>query len=158
MSRNYWGSSPPIWVALAVVVVGGLWMAGLVWGLWRTRARGDPLLLLTAAAAAPFLLLHYPTHLAIGVIPLVIVLARQLAAAPIRQVPAAPGAVRFSLAILLFAVAAAGTVWQLRRVAIDVWTAELERGLGFAVAATEPMRRTQLATAVECSECELAFG
>lgn len=144
-----WAHSDPLQMVAELGLVGGLWMVGLVWALWRTRVRGDPVPPLAVAATAPFLMLHYPTHLAIGLVPIVIVLGRHLAAGPQRSVPKAGAVLRIVGPMALIAVALMGSVWQLRRLAVNIWTAELDRGLGFAVAATEPMRRTQLATAVE---------
>jgi O-antigen ligase len=144
-----WAHSDPLQMVAELGLAGALWMVGLVWALWRTRVRGDPVLPLAAAATVPFLMLHYPTHLAIGLIPIAIVLGHQLASGPQRPLPKAGGVIRMVVPVVLITVALAGSVWQARRLAVNIWTAELERGLGFAVAATEPMRRTQLATAVE---------
>ena len=60
--------------------MGGLWGLVLAWSLIRARPRGDPLPPLAAAAVAPFLLLHYPTHLALGTIPIILVIGHLLAA------------------------------------------------------------------------------
>ena len=97
----------------------------------------------------PFLLLHYPTHLAVGMVPVALILGHMVAAGPPAQARAMPRAVRFAVALALVAVTATASWWQLRRVAIDVWTAELERALELAASASDPVRRTQLASAVE---------
>ncbi len=144
-----WAHSDPLQVLAELGAAGAVWMAALIWALWRTRPRGDPLPALAVAATTPFLLLHYPTHLAIGMVPIVIVLGYLLAARPTSQLPRLTGVLRPAVPVVLIAIAGAGCYWQLRRLAVDVWTAELERALGVAAAVTEPVRRNQLASAVE---------
>jgi len=89
---------------------------------------------LTAAAAAPFLLLHYPSHLAVGLIPIGLCLAHTIAS---DQPPQSFNwhRARVPVVIAAIALAAAGTFWQLRRVAVDVWMGGLE--LRMALVQTE---------------------
>jgi hypothetical protein len=77
-----WAHCDPLQLAAELGAIGGLWGLALAWSLVRTRPRGDPLPPLAAAAVAPFLLLHYPTHLALGMIPITLVLGHMLAAQP----------------------------------------------------------------------------
>jgi len=144
-----WAHCDPLQMVAELGALGGLWMVALGWALVRTRPRGDPLLLLAAAATAPFLLLHYPTHLAVGMLPIVLVLGHLLAAQPSWQPPRLSGVWRLAMPVGLVLIAVLGTSWQLRRVALDIWRADLERRVQFAHAIQEPVRRAQLASAVE---------
>ncbi len=149
-----WAHSDPLQVIAEFGAAGAVWMAALLWALWRTRPRGDPLTALATAATTPFLMLHFPTHLAIGMVPIVLVLGHHLAAQTKLEVPRATGVLRSLVPVVLIAIAAAGSIWQVRRLAVDVWTAELERVVAIAAAATEPVRSAQLASAVELQVME----
>lgn len=144
-----WAHSDPLQLVGELGIAGAVWMAVLLWALWRSRPRGDPLPALAAAATMPFLLLHYPTHLAVGMVPIVMLLGHLLATQTAWTISKLTGVLRVLLPVTLFAVAVAGGFWQLRRLAVDVWTAELERGVALAASVSDPLRRTQLASAVE---------
>ena len=144
-----WAHCDPLQLAAELGAIGGLWGLALAWSLVRTRPRGDPLPPLAAAAVAPFLLLHYPTHLALGMIPITLVLGHLLAAQPTWRLPRLGGGWRVALPALLVAPAVAGAAWQLHRLALDVWRADLDLRLVQAHGAAEPLRRVQLAAAVE---------
>ena len=144
-----WAHCDPLQLVAELGVVGAIWLAVLVWSLFRARPRGDPLIPLAAAAVTPFLLLHYPTHVAVGMVPITLVLAHILAAQDTVTLPKLTGIWRGMVPIILIGIAVAGSIWQMRRVALDVWRANLERGLAYAAASTETIRRTQLASAVE---------
>jgi len=144
-----WAHCDPLQLVAELGAVGALWMLALAWALVRTRPRGDPLPLLATAATTPFLLLHYPTHLAVGMVPIVLVLGHLLAAQPRWRMPRLTGALRLAVPVLLVIVAVAGASSQLRRVALDIWRGELERRVEIAHAVQEPVQRVQLASAVE---------
>jgi len=144
-----WAHCDPLQVVAELGVTGGLWMIALLGSLVHTRRRGDPLPLLAAAATAPFLLLHYPTHLAVGIVPIVLVLGELLASQPTVRVPRLRGGWRTVVPALLVATAIVGSAWQLRRLALEVWRADLERHLEQSHREPEPRRRAQVASAVE---------
>jgi len=144
-----WTHCDPLQLVAELGAIGVLWGIALAWSLVRASPRGDPLPALAAAAAAPFLLLHYPAHLAVGVIPIVLVLGHLLAAQPTWSLPRLQARWRVVVPALLVGTAAVGAVWQLHRLAVDVWREDLEQRLELAHGAPEPMRRAQLAAAVE---------
>ena len=144
-----WAHCDPLQQAAELGAIGGLWVVALGWSLVRARPRGDPLTPLAAVAVAPFLLLHYPTHLALGTIPIILVLGHLLAVQPTWRLPRLHGGWRVALPALLVATAVAGAAWQLHRLALDVWRADLDLKLVQAHGAAEPLRRAQLASAVE---------
>ena len=144
-----WAHCDPLQLLAELGILGAIWLAVLLWSLFQARPRGDPLMPLAVAAITPFLLLHYPTHLAVGMVPIVLILAHILAAQDTVIVPKLAGGWRVVVPIILIGIAGAGSMWQMRRVALDIWRANLERGLEFAASSTEPLRRTQLASAVE---------
>ena len=144
-----WAHCDPLQMVAELGTLGGIWMLGLAWALARGRPRGDPLPLLAAAVAAPFLALHYPTHLAVGMVPIALVLGHLLAAQPHWRAPRLRGGWRVAVPVALAAVAVAGVSWQLRRVALDVWRADLERRLVIAYSLQDPSQRAQLAATVE---------
>ena len=144
-----WAHCDPLQLIAELGAIGALWGLALAWSLVRTRPRGDPLPALAAAAAAPFLLLHYPTHLAVGMVPIVLVLGQLLAAQPAWSRPPLRDSWRVVVPCLLTAIAVLGIAWQLHRLAVDVWRADLDHRLAAAHGSAEPMRRAQLAAAVE---------
>ncbi|PWB69861.1 MAG: hypothetical protein C3F15_14560 [Holophagae bacterium] len=144
-----WAHCDPLQIAAELGVIGALWVIAVGWSFVRTRQRGDPLPLLAVAAAAPFLLLHYPTHLTVGVIPIVLLLGHTLAGQPTFRVPRLRAGWRAVVPALLVAAALAGVAWQLHRLALDVWRADLELRLEQSHGAAEPLRRAQIAATVE---------
>lgn len=144
-----WAHCDPLQLVAELGAFGGLWMVALAWALVRTRPRGDPLLLLAAAATTPFLMLHYPTHLAVGMVPIALVLGHLLAAQPAVETGSVSSGLRAGIAVILVLLAVAGAAWQLRRVALDIWRADLERRVAFAYSIHDPARRVPLAAAVE---------
>jgi hypothetical protein len=144
-----WAHCDPLQHIAELGAVGAVWLLVLLVALNRSRPRGDPLPWLAAAAATPFLLLHYPTHLAVGLVPLVMVLGHIIAQEP-RWSISEPGlAARVFVPLVLVIVAVVGGMWQLRRLALDAWRASLEQGIQAAQAAPEQVQRIQLVSAVE---------
>ena len=95
---------------------------GAAWGgaLGSIRERAGPLRPLAVAAWAPFALLHYPTHLAVGLIPIALGLAHLVATAePPRTYQWRRARLPVAAVVVVLAIVAAG--WQLRRVAVDLW-------------------------------------
>jgi O-antigen ligase len=137
----------PLQMVAELGVPGVLWMAVLAVVLVRYRPRGDPLPALAAAAFVPFAALHFPTHLAVGLVPLVLVLGRLLAAGD--EVVLAPKPwPRRLLSAALAAAVAAGCIWQLQSLTLNVWRGALEQNLAAADGLEGPAR-VQRAAAVE---------
>jgi tetratricopeptide (TPR) repeat protein len=121
-------------------------MAALVWALLRKRRAGGHSLPLTAAAAAPFLLLHYPAHIAVGLVPLSLGLAHVLAD-DVEPRPLRWRWGRLPVALLLIVILLSAVWWQLQRVAADLWLGGLELRMSLAQQAP-PEARQRLGTLV----------
>jgi len=146
-SHFQWAHCDPLQVVSELGIPGLMWMVALALALARIRVRAGPLLPLAIAAWTPFALFHYPSHLAVGLIPTALVLAHLAAAGeaplslPWRRVRTAVAAAAVVLAIVV-----AG--WQLRRVALDLWIGGNELRLAMSEGLDET-RRARLAAAVE---------
>ena len=71
----------PLQMVAELGVPGLIWMIALVVVAFRSRPRGDPLPPLAMAAFVPFALFHVPTHLAVSLVPLTLILGRLRATA-----------------------------------------------------------------------------
>ena len=147
-SHFEWTHCDPLQMQAELGLLGLLWMVALVVVLVRMRARAGPLLPLAAAAAAPFLILHYPTHIAVGLVPIVLVLAELVAADSKGVADPNTWRGRRALAAFLVVLALLGAGWQLRRVALDLWMGGLEQRLLISQAADNGQRK-RMAAAVE---------
>ena len=91
----------------------------------------------------PFGLLHFPTHLAVGLVPLILILGSLLSNA--EEVSLQPGVwVRRLAAIAVAAMVLIGAYWQMQRMTLNLWRG----GLSFALASAEnldPQNRAQQA-------------
>jgi O-antigen ligase len=144
-----WAHCDPLQLQAELGIVGTLWLAALLWAIARTRTRAGGILPLAAAALAPFVLFHYPTHLAVGLIPCALMVGALVATdAEPRAVTWHRGRALVAVIVLLTAVVGAG--WQLRRVAADLWMGSLEFQLTAADGAT-PEVRARRAAAIEAS-------
>jgi tetratricopeptide (TPR) repeat protein len=145
-SHFQWAHSDPLQQAAELGVPGVLWMLALMIVAISLRQRAGPVFPLAVAAFLPLAAFHYPTHIAVGLAPMTLVLAHLLALEPPRPVGLAHA--RGALAALLVLLALAGALWQLRRVALDLWIGGLEQRLMSAQAA-EPELRPQMIAAIE---------
>lgn len=146
-SHFQWAHCDPLQIVAELGIPGSAWMAFFVWAVVTARRRADPLVPLASAAAAPFVALHYPTHLAVGLIPICLALAHTVHhAQPITTLNWRRA--RATLAILVVVFAGAGVFWQLRRVAVDVFVGGLEQRLTLANLADRD-ERIQIGIAVE---------
>ncbi len=118
----------PFQLASELGLAGLLWLAAILVALVRSGAGRDPTAAGTALALAPFALLHYPLHLAVGVLPVVLVLGRSLAGEASGTRPVPRGSAATAAAVLLVAAALGGAAWQLQRLALDVWRGSMELG------------------------------
>jgi hypothetical protein len=146
-SHFQWAHCDPLQVIAELGIPGAVWMVLFGWALITAGRRAGPILPLTAAAAAPFVFLHYPTHLAVGLIPICLCLAHTVASAD----PATTfewHRARVPIATALVILAGVGVFWQLRRVAVDVWVGGLELRLAL-VQGEDAASRARMGSAVE---------
>ncbi len=146
-SHFQWAHCDPLQIISELGIPGVAWILFFLWAVITSRRRSDSLTPLTAAAAAPFVLLHYPTHLAVGLIPISLFLAHTMAhAQPLTTLNWRRA--RIPVAVVVVVVAGAGAFWQLRRVAVDVWMGGLEMSMSI-VQSRDPGSRARMGTAVE---------
>jgi len=146
-SHFQWAHCDPLQQVAELGVVGSGWMIALALAVSTTRKRAGPILPLAIAAWTPFALLHYPAHLAVGLIPIGLILAHLIAS---RGEPRSVQwrMARVPLASLLVVIAVAASWWQLRRVATDLWVGGNELRLVLTEQAA-PEIRTRMAAAIE---------
>jgi len=146
-SHFQWAHCDPLQQTAELGVLGMGWMIALAFAVYQTRNRAGPILPLAVAAWTPFALMHYPGHVAVGLMPIALVLAHLVAS---RGEPLSVPwrTARVPLALLLVAVAVAASWWQLRRVATDLWMGGNELRLVMSEQTT-PEIRTRTATAIE---------
>lgn len=144
-----WAHCDPLQAAAELGVPGVLWMAALTWLLIRRRTQTAPLPTLAAAAAMPFLFLHYPTHLAVGTLPLALVLGEILAREGTIVVPVPSPALRLAQGVGAAAVAALAIGWQAERLSVSRWQESLDARLAAVETAPTAAQRTRLATELE---------
>ncbi len=120
----------PLQLVAELGIPGLAWLAALLW-LVLHRLRRDPAILPAALAALPFLLLHYPAHVAVGLVPLVLVGAALLdAGGPVLDPPLPSSHVlRRATAVVLLGAALATAAWQVREVRFSLWLGSLQRVL-----------------------------
>jgi O-antigen ligase len=134
----------PLQMIAELGVPGALWILGFAVVLIRCRPRGDPLLPLAAAAFLPFALLHFPTHLAVGLVPVTLTLAALLSGAREVVVEPWPG-MRRLLALAAALLVLGGIYWQLQRLMLNLWRGGLSYALATVQTLDEPMRAQQAA-------------
>ena len=148
-----WAHCDPLQMAAELGLLGVAWMVALAVAIVRIPSRGDPVVPLAAAAATPFLLLHYPTHLAVGIIPLILLLARLLHPCPRVALVTRGSATTTALAVLVVVGVAFGAVWQLQRLALDMWRGGLEHAL-VQIERAPPEQRAAASAAIEVQIAE----
>jgi O-antigen ligase len=146
-SHFQWAHSDPLQQTAELGVLGIGWMIALATAVYRTRKRAGPILPLAIAAWTPFALLHYPAHLAVGLIPIALILAHLIAS---RGEPSSFQWQKagISLASVCMVIAVAASWWQIRRVATDLWVGGNELRLVLTEQAA-PEIRARMAAAVE---------
>lgn len=143
-----WAHNDPLQLLAELGIPGLVWLAAAL-VFFLPSIRGDPLATAGVLVTAPFLLLHYPAHLAIGLVPLTLLTAHCLAGEPVVSPDPRPAWQRPA------AVAAAALVlvvwwWQAGVIRSELWRGSLERVLEQAVSLPSP-RRSQALTAVSRS-------
>jgi O-antigen ligase len=134
----------PLQATAELGVVGVVWMIALVAALAGVRPRGDPLLPLAVAAVMPFALLHFPTHLAVGLAPIILVLGHLLSGG--RQVVVEPGPLsRRAAALVVVLIVVGGCYWQIHRLMLNLWRGGLSHALTVAESLDGDARARQAA-------------
>ncbi len=144
-----WAHCEPLQVVAELGAPGWLWLSGLLAALgWHWRRTDSPLIALSACAVVPFVLIHYPARLAVGLVPLTLIAAALLAREPkVRlEIPTLAG--RRALCAAAVTVAAAIIIWQSSRVSLDRWRGQAESRLT-AAARLQPAARAQVLTDLE---------
>jgi O-antigen ligase len=143
-----WTHNDAFQLAAELGLIGISWMALLCYSLARRKDRGSPLVVFGILAWGPFLMLHYPTHLAVGIIPAMLILSRLLRTET--EVPLQPqsGLLRIATACTLCAVAVLVVVLEFRALRLDQWRGMAEEGLTAAEGAPA-QKRALLLRAVE---------
>lgn len=137
----------PLQMVAELGVLGLLWILAFAVIAFVHRPRGDPLPLLFGAAFIPFLLLHFPTHLAVGLVPVILAAGHVLSGG--REVVLKPGPwIRKAAVAGILLVVAVGCYWQLHRLMLNLWRGGLTHALTTAQALDHD-RRAQQAAAVE---------
>jgi O-antigen ligase len=116
-----WAHCDPLELVAETGIVGLVWMVAAAVLLWRARPRGDPVVPQMAAATMPFALLHYPLSLAVGLLPIALVMARVVAAEPRGDVLPHSRSVRRMTSVAAVVMSLAVVVWQARTLAVDIW-------------------------------------
>jgi len=143
-----WAHNDPLQLTSELGLVGVLWMVLFILALARSGPFCEPVIVLAALAWTPFLLLHYPTHLAIGLIPAVLLLAQRLHSAPRRPVLVGRPTLRRAAAIAFGAVAVAVSAGQVVDLHLDRWRGHTEARLTLAES-VPPANRRQIVRQVE---------
>jgi hypothetical protein len=144
-----WAHCDPLHLVAELGIPGTLWLIALAVACFRVRKRGPPLLVLAAGAVIPFAVLHYPTHLAVGLIPIGLIFAQLLAADGDEvDLTPNPAPLRPAVAFVIVVCALSVAVWQLRVVSLNGWRGGMEALLLSAHSATET-QRARIAAAVE---------
>jgi O-antigen ligase len=127
----------PLQVVAELGLCGVAWLVVLTVVIIRYR-RGDRSRFLMAAGLLPLALLHYPAHLAIGLAPLLLALAKMLSREQRLQIrPGAP-AWRALLALLVVVVSALVVVRQASRIESSYWLGMARRSTDLARSADSP--------------------
>jgi O-antigen ligase len=137
----------PLQVIAELGVPGTVWLVALVVVAFRYRPRGDPLFLLAAAAFLPFAVLHFPGHLAVGILPMILVIGHLIAQGREIDVTMPPWT-RFVASVLAVVAVLIGIYWQLYGLTLNLWRGGLTHSLSVMQTLEKP-QRAQHAAAIE---------
>jgi O-antigen ligase len=136
-----WAHNDPLQLVAELGILGAVWMIAFATICVRYRPRGDPLPLLAGAALIPLAIFHYPSHVAVGLVPLSLILARLLQAdeEPITVAPESR-AVKVAVAFVLIICSLSVMLWQMKITALNAWRGGMEAVLASATSASEAQR------------------
>lgn len=143
-----WAHNDPLQLTSELGLLGVLWMVFFVLALARSGRLADPVIVLAALVWTPFLLLHYPTHLAIGLIPAALLLAQRLHSAPLIPVLVSRPTLRRATAVVVGAIAVVVSFGQIIDLNLDRWRGDTEARLTMAES-LPPANRGQIVRQVE---------
>lgn len=143
-----WAHNDPLQLTSELGLLGVAWMVFFILAMVRAGPPGDPVIVLGGLAWTPFLLLHYPTHLAIGLIPAVLVLAHRLGETPRHPMATVNPAVRRMIAVAVVITAAAVCVIQVANLSLDRWRGYTE-ALFVVAENAPPAKRSQIVQTIE---------
>jgi O-antigen ligase len=148
-SHFNWAHSDPLQMVAELGVIAVFWMASLILALAAARSRAGPLIALAGAACGPLALFHYPTHLAVALIPIALVLGEIISTAEkVEEVNWFKVRAPIAIIVMFGAIVFAG--WQLKRIAADLWVGGVNAILHTAQRAPSDIRSRQ-AAAIEAA-------
>ncbi|MCD4748495.1 MAG: O-antigen ligase family protein [Thermoanaerobaculales bacterium] len=143
-----WTHNDPLQLISELGLLGLAWMIALGLSLYRLRSRHRRLLIFSVLSWLLFLLLHYPTHLAVGLVPATLFLAEILQFCPRLEIVIQR---RFLSGVAAVGVAAAAG-WiafnEVAQIRLNLWHGVAEGALKATESASE-IRRRQMLEAVE---------
>jgi O-antigen ligase len=136
-----WAHNDLLQLMAELGLLGFVWLACLVVFTVKAGAGYRPLLIGSFAVLPPFLVFHYPTHIAIGQIPIILLLAELVTHEKKLKLPRNPR-IRAGLAATLVVMATASTVWAVQRVKHGRWMFFKTQALELAQSAPAEVRST----------------
>jgi len=143
-----WAHNDPFQLVAELGIFALVWMISLAGAVFAARSRPDPQLFLAVLAWGPFLFVHYPTHLAVGLIPAALLLADRLGPYKAIEVSQRRKTVLRAAAVCMCLAAALVIRAQINSIRIDLWRGIAENAIN-SVAAAPEAQRTQVIRAVE---------
>ncbi len=115
-----WAHNDPLQVCAELGTIGAAWLAWLAFSIVSEGRRKTALLIAAAATYIPFLILQYPTHIAVGLIPTMLLLA-ELISSPSAGWTSLPKALRIFATVFLLLAMFSGSLWALRQCSHSKW-------------------------------------
>jgi len=157
-SHFSWTHCDPLQHVAELGLLGGAWLLALIWTLARAAPRRLFMMALVAAGTLPMLLLHYPTHLALGLMPLVLILAGIASGDGTGVIEIRWKPLKWVAAALTIVVAGSAFWSQLQRMSIDVWRGSLNRRTAIAQQIPDAQQRRRATDSVENDVLRLVGG
>ncbi len=134
-----WAHNDPLQLISELGLIGGLWLIVFVGAL--ARSDPDAVIFLATLIWIPFLLLHYPTHLAIGLIPAVLVLAHSLHRLPRKTLKEFHPALKAGTVMVIGMIGITVVGIQLSELRLDRWRGHTEALMTVAEKSPSAKRR-----------------
>jgi len=141
-----WAHNDLLQLEAELGLMGGLWMLLFGLALIRGSGRRKTLLFSFGAVALPFLILHYPTHIALGLLPLTLLLAELLHESPTFEWRLEKRYLVIPLALGLIAGAVFSTGFNISSLSLERWRGVTEGALGHIGEAPADRRNVILAS------------
>ncbi len=124
-----WAHNDILQMQAELGLIGTIWIIVFLWALLRTTKQRDLLLLPGAIVALPFLLLHYPTHITLGLLPIMLILAEVLQDVPVHEVQPRKPFPAILAAVILLAASVFLTGANISRLSLERWRGAAEGAL-----------------------------